>query len=350
MHLNEPTSRKRLFGKRMYKTVRTITLLLITLIVFPACVGSPSPLNPASTATRSIANLHGIVLWVATIVFIIVCVLLVYSIVRFRRKSDDDPEPDQSFHGNAVLEAIWTIIPVVILLGILVVTFQSFDDINPDRPTDMTIKVTGKQWLWAVEYPDQNIKLTNEMRIPLGVDVKIEIEAQDVLHSFWVPQLGGKMDAVPGYKTFTWFKADRLGTFHGQCAEYCGLGHATMPMKVTVLAPDSFETWAAATAANQANAGAQGELVFRSNCSSCHTIDGSSAAGNIGPNLTNVYAAQGEDYVRESILNPNAVIAPVCPTGSCPSGVMPQNFAELLSDQDIDNIITYLKEASGVTE
>ena len=238
------------------KGIRYLLLSLLTTIIFPAVAlaAPPSPLNPASPAARSIANLHTIILWIASIVFAIVCILLIYSIVRFRRKSDDDPEPDQSFHGNVLLETIWTVIPVAILLVILVLTFQTFQDIDPNRPTDMTIKVTGKQWLWEVEYPEYGIKLTNEMWVPLSTDVKIELESEDVLHSFWVPQLGGKTDTVPGYRTTAWFKADRLGTFRGQCAEYCGLGHAQMPMEVTVLTENSFNIWASATAEQQAQA------------------------------------------------------------------------------------------------
>jgi cytochrome c oxidase subunit 2 len=344
MHFNQLFSSK----KRLLKAVRYTAIGLITVVLFPAMAlaAPPSPLNPASPATRSIANLHTIVLWIASLVFAIVCGLLLYSIVRFRRKSEDDPEPDQSFHGSALLETIWTIVPVGILLALLVLTFQTFQDTDPNRPTDMTIKVTGKQWLWEVEYPDQDIKLTNEMRIPVDTDIKIEIEADDVLHSFWVPQLGGKVDAVPGYLTYTWFRADRLGTFHGQCAEYCGLGHAVMPMEVTVLSPDNFEVWASNLAEQQANAGAQGQLLFQTNCSSCHMVAGE--GGQIGPELTNVHAEKGEEYIRESILMPNAIIAPVCPTGACLSGVMPQNFAEVLSPDELDNIVTYLQEASGV--
>ena len=297
------------FAKPLLKLIRTGTLLLIALLLYPAVVlaAPPSPLNPASPAARSIANLHTAVLVIATIVFVIVCVLLIYSIVRFRRKSEDDPEPDQSFHGSTLLETVWTIIPVGILLVLLGLTWQTLADTNPQRPTDMTIKVTGKQWLWEVEYLDSGIKLTNEMRIPIDTDVRIELESNDVLHSFWVPQLGGKQDTVPGYLTTTWFHADRLGTFHGQCAEFCGLGHAQMPMKVTVLSTDDYALWSDATAAQQANVGAQGEILFNTNCSSCHMVAG--AGGQIGPNLTNTYAEKGEDYVRESILMPNAATA-----------------------------------------
>ena len=319
----------------------------VALAVWPAMAlaAPPSPLNPASPGAKSIANLHTTILWIAVIVFAIVSGLLIYSLVRFRRRSADEPEPDQSFHGSAVLETIWTIIPVGILVGILVLTFQTLQDINPDRPTDLTVRVVGKQWLWEVQYPEYNIKLTNEMRIPVGTDVQVELTSADVIHSFWVPQLGGKTDAVPGYLTGTWFRADKPGTFRGQCAEYCGLGHAQMPIEVIAMDQASFDLWAASTAEKQANASAQGELLFSTNCSSCHVIEGE--GGVIGPELTNIYAVQGEEYVRDSILNPNAVIATSCPTGPCPSGVMPQNFGEVLSADDLDNIVSYLKQVSG---
>jgi cytochrome c oxidase subunit 2 len=215
----------------------------------------------------------------------------------------------------------------------------------------MTVKVIGKQWLWEVQYPEQNIRGTNEIRIPVGTDVRIELESTDVIHSFWVPQLIGKTDAVPGYLTTTWLHAERPGTFRGQCAEYCGLAHADMYFDVIAMDQESFNIWASATAEQQANAGQAGQLIFNANCSSCHSINGE--GGQIGPELTNVYAEKGEEYVRESILMPNAVIAPLCPTGACPTGVMPQNFSDVLGGPegtDLNNIITYLKEVSGVEE
>ena len=249
-------STKFMITSGLVRRLRSVAVVLIGLALFPALAlaAPPSPLDPASPAARSIANLHTIVLAIAIGVFVIVCALLLYSIVRFRRKSADDPEPDQSFHGNAVLETVWTIIPVGILLVLLVLTYQAFQDTNPDRPTDMTIRVVGKQWLWEVEYPDHGIKLTNQMSIPIDTDVRIELTSQDVIHSFWVPQLAGKTDTVPGYLTMAWFRADRVGAFRGQCAEFCGLGHAQMPMEVTVLSAEDFETWAVTTAEKQASA------------------------------------------------------------------------------------------------
>ncbi len=343
MDFNKPT--------QFVKTVGFTALLGVWLGLFPAIAlaAPPSPLDPAGPAARAIADLHNITMVIATIVFLIVCALLVYSLVRFRRKSDNDPEPDQNFHGNTTLEVIWTIIPVGILITLLVLTFQTFKDIDPNRPTEMTIRVIGKQWLWEVQYPEQNIKLTGQMRIPVDTDVKIELSSQDVIHSFWVPQLNGKQDAVPGYLTTTWLRADRLGTFHGQCAELCGMGHSQMPLDVTVLDRESFDIWVKAEAERQANASVQGELLFgTAGCAGCHAINGQ--GGGIGPELTKVYATKGPDYIKESILTPNAVIATTCPTGACPSGIMPQTFSESLSETDINAIIEYLKSVSEAAQ
>lgn len=337
-------------AERIIRIIRYAAVLVLATTVFPtlAWAAPPSPLNPASPGAKSIANLHATVLWIAVVVFVVVIGLLIYSLIRFRRKSAGDPEPDQSFHGSAVLETIWTVVPVGILLVILVLTFQTLKDTDPNRATDMTVRVIGKQWLWEVQYLDFNIKLTNELRIPVGTDVKVELTSADVIHSFWVPQLGGKKDAVPGYLTTTWFQADRAGTFRGQCAEYCGLGHAEMPIEVIAMDQASFDLWAAATTQRQANASVQGELLFSTNCASCHAIKGE--GGQIGPELTNVFAEKGEEYIRESILLPNAVIAVQCPNGPCPSGVMPQNFGELLSEDEVNSVISYLQEVSGVEE
>jgi len=241
--------------KSISKAARFMLLAGLTFILFPAVAlaAPPSPLNPASPAARSIANLHTIVMVIATVVFLIVCGLLVYALVRFRRHSPDDPEPDQSFHGNATLETIWTIIPVGILVVLLVLTLQTFRDTNPNRPTDMTVRVIGKQWLWEIQYPEHGISLTNEMWIPVNTDVRVEVTSEDVIHSLWVPQLGGKQDAVPGYLNVTWFKADRLGTFRGHCAEYCGVAHSAMPIEVKVVDQESYDLWLASKTQPQTN-------------------------------------------------------------------------------------------------
>ena len=229
------------------KLVCNTVVVGVVLAILPAVAWAapPSPLDPASPAARSIANLYDIIMVIATIVFAIVAALLVYALVRFRRRSADEPEPDQSFHGNATLETVWTIIPVGILVVLLVLTFQTFQDTNPDRPTDLTVRAVGKQWLWEIQYPEYDFSLTGEMWVPVNTDIKVEVTSEDVIHSFWIPQMGGKTDAIPGYLQTTWFKADRVGTFRGQCAEYCGLAHYNMPIELNVVDQASFDIWLA---------------------------------------------------------------------------------------------------------
>ena len=240
--------------RHSFKLVNLALVVGVVMAVFPAMVAaqSPSPLDPASPAAASIANLHNIIFWIAVAVFLVVLALLVYAMVKFRRKGEDD-EPDQDFHGSATLEAIWTLIPVGILVVLMVLTLQTFQDTNPDRPTDLTIQVIGKQWLWEFNYPEYGVSTIGEIYVPVNTDVRLEITSDDVIHSFWVPQLGGKTDAVPGYLQIAWFKAVRLGQFHGHCAEYCGVAHSKMPVTVKVVDQQSFDLWIASKAEIQAN-------------------------------------------------------------------------------------------------
>ena len=232
----------------------------VVMAAFPAMVAaqSPSPLNPASSGAASIANLHNLIFWIALAVFLVVCALLIYALVKFRRRSDDDA-PDQDFHGSATLETIWTLIPVGILVVLMVLTFQTFRDIDPNRPTDLTIEVTGKQWLWEFNYPEYGVSTIGEIYLAVNTDVKVEIRSADVIHSFWIPQLGGKTDAVPGYLRTTWFKPTKLGQFHGQCAEFCGVAHSKMPITVKVVDQQSFDLWISSKAKKQAKTGTPAE-------------------------------------------------------------------------------------------
>jgi cytochrome c oxidase subunit 2 len=239
----------------LLKIVRIALLVGATVVLFPAIAlaAPPSPLDPASPGARSIATLHNVVFVIATIVFAVVAGLLIYSLIRFRRRSADEPEPDQSLHGNATLETIWTLIPVGILVVLLVLTFQTFRDTDPNRPTELTVRAVGKQWLWEIQYPAYDITLIGEMWVPVNTDIKVEVTSEDVIHSFWIPQMGGKTDAIPGYLQTTWFKADRLGTFRGQCAEYCGLAHYNMPIELKVVDQESFDIWLASKQERQTN-------------------------------------------------------------------------------------------------
>jgi len=240
-----------------FKIIHLALLVTITTLLFPmaALAAPPSPLDPASVGARSLANLHYIIFIVAALVFLVVGALLSYSLVRFQRKSENEPQPDQNFPGNPKLEIIWTAAPILILMVLLALTFQTLNDIGLDNhPAGLTIRVTGKQWVWEVNYPEYNLNLMGELRVPVNQDIKIELTSQDVIHSFWVPRLGERQEAIPGYLTTTWFRAGQEGTYPGECAEYCGLAHSNMVLKVIVLDQNSFDIWLADQTRQQVSA------------------------------------------------------------------------------------------------
>ncbi|KAA1275744.1 MAG: cytochrome c oxidase subunit II, partial [SAR202 cluster bacterium] len=203
-------------------------------------------------------DLFNVLLWVMVAVFIIVEGVLVYAIVRYRRRPGDAKPPQ--IHGNTSLEIILTIIPTILVLALgiwSVFTLFAIDKAPEDGPDPLQVNVTGHQWWFEFEYPDagdgKKIITANEMRIPVDRPINISLESDDVIHSFWVPKLAGKLDMVPTHVNKMWFQADSDKitedlpvTLYGQCAELCGLSHALMRFRVTVMEQNDFDSWVAA--------------------------------------------------------------------------------------------------------
>ncbi|HUZ02618.1 MAG TPA: cytochrome c oxidase subunit II [Thermomicrobiaceae bacterium] len=253
--------------------------------------GPQSADQPHADNARLIWNLFVPIFWLSVVVFVIVEGILLVAVVRFRRRPGQ-PMP-QPIHGNTKLEIAWTLLPALILAVIAVPTISGIATLaqNPG-PSAMTIRVIGQQWWWAFEYPDTGVVVADELHVPEGQTVRLELTSRDVIHSFWVPQLAGKQDAVPGRTNFINFKADTPGEYDGQCAEFCGAQHAHMLFRVFVDTPAQFQAWVQsqekfpATPAS-GTAAAAGEQLFMSGaCIGCHTINGTKAQGTIGPNLT----------------------------------------------------------------
>ena len=251
-----------------------------------------STLHPQSDYAWGIQHLlEQLTFWVV-VIFVLVQGLLIYAVIRFRsRPGAPDPKP---IHGNTALEIAWTIAPALILLVIAIPTVVTiFKTQSKPLPDAMHIKVVGHQWWWEFQYPALGFVTADEMHIPVGKPVFLEIESADVLHSFWFPAIGGKRDAVPSRTNHIAFTADSLGTFPGQCAELCGLSHANMRMHLMVETPEEFQSWAERQKAPPAEPdtttlAGQGKAIFsQSACIGCHTIEGVSV-GAIGPNLTHV--------------------------------------------------------------
>jgi cytochrome c oxidase subunit 2 len=264
-------------------------LVLPLLLLLGACA-SDAPqdtLQPQGPLARSIDRLWDGVFLIAVVVFVLVEFGTLALVIRFRRRrNDDDSELPTQTHGNTKLEIAWTILPAVVLAVVGFFTLRTLFDISDRNDDDLTIQVTGQQWWWEFAYDtngdgdfaDDEVLTANDLVIPAGVDVNLDIKSNDVIHSFWIPSLNGKKDAVPGRTHPLRLNADEPGTYVGQCTEFCGLSHAYMRQRVIALPADEFDAWLEtqqddADTPTETEAAAGAEL-FTTQCSGCHLARG----------------------------------------------------------------------------
>ena len=269
-----------------------LAALSATLFLFLAGCAEDAPqdfLEPQGPVARQIDKLMDPVFIVAGIVFVLVQGLIVIAVVKFRSKPDS-PEPEQ-IHGNTRLEVGWTLAPALILLAVAVPTIATIFDLaqKPENPVNVT--VIGHQFWWEYRYDDLGIVTANELRMPVGRPVFLTLNSDDVIHSYWIPPLAGKMDVVPGRSNTMSFSADAPGEYLGQCTEFCGASHANMRAKAIAMTALDFDAWVAGQRAGAVTATAgtpaeEGSTLFaQKGCGGCHTVAGVSE-GVLGPNLT----------------------------------------------------------------
>ena len=248
----KPSTQRRRTGGR----VLTLgTLGMITMLVLTACgpdVSKPySTISPASPTADDIQSLYKLVFWLALIVFIGVQFAIVYTALRFRRTKPSKQRPPQ-VHGNKRLEIIWTVIPAVVLLLVLIPTITTlYDHDAAAEEGDIVIDVYGKQWWWEVQYGEDKsqggenlgVITANEIHVPVGKEVIFNLRTNNVIHSFWVPRLSGKMDLMPGHNNTLSITATEAGTYYGECAEFCGAQHAWMRFTIIAQPEDEFYAW-----------------------------------------------------------------------------------------------------------
>ena len=292
--------------------------------------------------------------WLATgisiFVFSVVVAVLVYSIIHFRAAPDDHSD-GPPIHGNTRLEIIWTIVPTILVIVIGIISAIVLSK-NSDAGTNpLIVKVTAQQFAWQFAYPHDGNVSAGALRLPINRTVKLEMNSRDVIHSFWVPEFAQKEDVVPGITTTLVITPDKLGTYPLICTELCGLGHALMRSEAIVMTAADFEAWTKNTAAAVSGGGpAAGKAVFiNQGCGACHTFTPAGTTGKVGPDLDNLYkdaqlaGLSVPDYIRQSITDPNAYVAP-----GFPKNVMPGNFSSLPKDQ-LDALINYLAPTSTKT-
>jgi cytochrome c oxidase subunit 2 len=316
--------------------------------------GIQNALNPAGPNAASLSNLWWLMFWVCSAVYVLVMIALAIAIRKGRRQTDLSPVLDISpqtnrRRRNAVISA--GIVTTLVLFVFLIYSFSTGRSLTADlgQKNGLSIEVTARQWWWEVRYNDvdaSNIFTTaNEIHIPVGVPVLFTLQGGDVIHSFWVPNLAGKKDLIPGKISTQWLQADKPGVYRGQCAEYCGLQHARMAFWIVADPPEQFFAWrqgqTQASVPPSTDSQRRGQQVFlSSSCVMCHTINGTTAGSNFGPNLTHV--GSRNTIAAATLSNTREHLARwiVDSQQFKPGNKMPQNN---LGQADLDALVDYLQ-------
>lgn len=304
-------------------------------------------LDPSSPQAQAITNLFILTLAIAAVVFVIVAGGVVYMIIRFRARGGTE-EPYQQF-GVKKLEIVWTAIPALILIVLFGFTISTMTTIQAGLPSPASrpdLIVIGHQWWWEYQYPKSGAVTANEAHIPAGQKWLVQVKSADVIHSFWVPELGRKMDAIPGkLDNYIFLQADKPGLYQGTCSEYCGTEHAWMRIRVYADSPADFDAWLKGQVRvpptpTTGKAGEGAKLFQDKACAVCHTIRGTAAQGTAGPDLTHV--ATRDTLATGVVANSyGSLVAWI----ENPQSLKPGNHMPSLklTPQELDALVAYLE-------
>ena len=350
------TERERKWGK-IVGTVAGILILLASLLLATSlCAANaasgpavPSIFKPESTPADSIYHLSIFVLAITGIIFAIVFSLIAYAVTKFRRRSEDGAEPPQVYGSNQ-MELAWTVIPVLIVLVLFMATARVIHAIGDARMPKGATEVTaiGHQYWWEFRYPALGIVTANELHVPVSDPSRpsptfLKLLSADTDHSFWVPRLAGKTDLIPNRVNRMWIDPHDVGVYVGQCAQYCGMQHAKMLLRVYVDSQEQFDQWVRdeSKPAVADSAVEEGRRIFETTaCINCHTVSGTAADGRFGPDLTHLMsrdtiasgaAPNTPENLKTWVQDPDAIK---------PGSLMP---AMKLNDPDLDALTAYLE-------
>jgi cytochrome c oxidase subunit II len=332
-------------------------LLAGALLAATLCFGAPpdpsqipSIFRPQSTPANSIFQLSQLVLAITGAIFAVVFSLLAYSVRKFRQRDGDDGREPPQVYGSNQVELAWTVIPILIVLVLFLATARVIHSIQdaPKPAGAIEVIAIGHQFWWEFRYPALGVVTANELHVPVSNPANstptfLTLLSADTDHSFWVPRLAGKTDLIPNHPNHTWIDPQEIGVYLGQCAQYCGVQHAKMLLRVYVDSPEQFRQWVEEQKkpAVGNDAVAEGRRIFESTaCVNCHAVTGTIADGHFGPDLTHLMsrdtiaagaAANTPENLRTWIQNPDAIK---------PSSLMP---AMQLSNHDLDVLTAYLE-------
>jgi len=291
-----------------------------------------------------VTGLWWLMLWIAAAVFAVVIVMIVWGIVRGRSRSEEDARRPAPW-GEPFVVVAGVGVSAIILVGLFLLSLRAMQVLAaPGRHDALAVHVVGHDWWWEVRYPNGAVT-ANEIHVPSGERVRLVLDAADVIHSFWVPQLAPKRDLIPGRTNELWIEADEPGRYRGQCAEYCGLQHAHMAFWVIAQPPSEFGAWLGdqvrPAGAPPSGLAARGRDVFLTNtCVGCHTIRGTDATGKLGPDLTHL--ASRDTIAAATLPNTPDVLAEWVsdPQDAKPGVSMPPTQ---LSSSDLQALVAYLR-------
>ena len=350
------------------RTVQQMVIVGVIATAVGIAIGLVIPWFPPADSTQAdkIDTLWDVLIIASVPVFVLVTVVVCFSVLEFRMRPGEEQLDGPPIHGNTRLEVIWTAVPAILIVALVTYAYLVLHDIEkaPAAGNERHVAVTGQQFAWTFAYNEGGKRFTTaQLYLPAGESVYFDVRAKDVIHDFWVPDFRMKIDAVPGITTHyrvTPKNPQAIGQHAIVCAELCGLGHAFMRSTVHVLSKPDFDKWVATVTAAKPAAGggaagaaltaADAKKLFTSGdadtgataCASCHTLADAGATGQVGPDLDKVLKGKDAAFIKQSILDPNKVIAP----GFQPN-IMPPNFGDTLSAQQVDALVKYLSDVTN---
>jgi cytochrome c oxidase subunit II len=340
--LGEPTGKEER-GVKSKKAVAPVVVLLLLFVLSGCGENVPSMFKPESPGASDIARLAYTIFAILAGVAVTVWVLLAITLVRDRRRRPDDQVEQTA--GNTRIEVIWTLIPACIVTVLMLLTLHTTGQLQTNS-SDATLTVTGHQWWWEVQYANGSFNTANEIHVPLDKQVTADLFSADVIHTFWIPQMGGKIQMIPGHTRTMVFVPTETGTYQGICGEYCGPQHARMHFYLVVEPVQQFAAWFAnqqrlAVKPTGALAVAGSKTITTLPCVGCHTIRGTPMAGVVGPDLTHVGSRMtlAAGALTNTPAHMHAWIED--PQGIKPECLMP---TIPLTSQQLDELVAYLQE------
>jgi cytochrome c oxidase subunit 2 len=338
------------------RVLTSLTISAASIVIaghFESAQGNPGGITnifqPLSQPAQEIREVSLLVIAICATIFLIVAGLLVFTIVRYRHRAGDEASEPPQIYGSNQIELAWTVLPILIVFVLILVTSRTIADIQDRKPGLGAVHATviGHQWWWEIRYPELGIVTANELHVPASTEsvpqpTFLKLQSADVAHSFWVPQLAGKTDLIPNRENRMWIQPTQLGTYLGNCAEYCGTQHARMLIRVVVQTREEFDGWVAAqrrAATQDASAQEGRQLFFSNSCVNCHTLRGTSAQGAFGPDLTHLMSREtlGSGAAPNT---PESLRAWVRDPQELKVGCLMPNMQ--LTDKEVDQVVAYL--------